>query len=181
MTLTEIPLGTQIHNVEMQPGRGGQLGRSRGGYATLNARDGQWAQITLPSGEVRRVPSSCRATIGQIGNLDHMNIRIGKAGRARWMGIRPYVRGSAMNPVGSRDGWGCEGRRSGGRHPVVPTDVLRRVETRVSVASHRVGRLFVVAGAVATARRRSVSWVGVSHGTFPEKGSVYRSEGPQED
>jgi len=116
MTLTEIPLGTQIHNVEMQPGRGGQLCRSAGAYATLNARDGQWAQITLPSGEVRRVPSSCRATIGQIGNLDHMNIRIGKAGRARWMGIRPYVRGSAMNPVDHAMGGG-EGRRSGGRHP----------------------------------------------------------------
>lgn len=116
LPLSLIPLGTQIHNVELQPGRGGQMCRAAGAYATLNARDGQWAQITLPSGEVRRVPASCRATIGQIGNLDHMNIRIGKAGRARWMGRRPYVRGSAMNPVDHAMGGG-EGRRSGGRHP----------------------------------------------------------------
>ncbi|RLS35110.1 MAG: 50S ribosomal protein L2 [Planctomycetota bacterium] len=116
LALSDIPAGTQIHNIEMQPGRGGQLCRAAGTYATLNAREGNWAQITLPSGEVRRVPSSCRATIGQIGNLDHMNIVIGKAGRARWMGIRPYVRGSAMNPVDHAMGGG-EGRRSGGRHP----------------------------------------------------------------
>jgi large subunit ribosomal protein L2 len=116
LPLENIPPGMSIHNVEMQPGRGGQLCRSAGVAAVMNARDGEWAQITLPSGEIRRVPSKCRATIGQIGNPDHMNVVVGKAGRTRWMGIRPTVRGSAMNPVAHRMGGG-EGRRNGGRHP----------------------------------------------------------------
>lgn len=116
MPLVRIPLGTTIHNIEMQPGRGGQLCRSAGAGAVLSAREKQWAQITLPSGEVRRLPASCRATIGQIGNLEHSSIVLGKAGRKRWMGRRPHVRGVAMNPVAHAMGGG-EGRSSGGRHP----------------------------------------------------------------
>ena len=125
MPLSKIPLGTTIHNVEMRPGRGGQLCRSAGTSAVLNAREGQWAQITLPSGEIRRVSAACRATIGQLSNLEHSSIVIGKAGRKRWMGRRPHVRGSAMNPVAHPMGGG-EGRRSGGRHPVSPTGVLAK-------------------------------------------------------
>ncbi len=120
MPLSSIPTGTTIHNVEMQPGRGGQLCRSAGTYAVLNAREGKWAQITLPSGEVRRVPSACRATIGAVGNSEHSSIVLGKAGRKRWMGRRPHVRGTCMNPVAHPMGGG-EGRNSGGRHPCSPT------------------------------------------------------------
>jgi len=125
MPLSAIPLGTVIHNVEMQPGRGGQLCRSAGTSATLNARDGHWAQVTLPSGEVRRLPNSCRATIGTIGNSEHSSIVIGKAGRNRWKGRRPHVRGTAMNPVAHPMGGG-EGRNSGGRHPCSPTGKLAK-------------------------------------------------------
>ena len=100
--------------------RGGRLCRSAGSSAVLVAREAQWAQITLPSGEIRRVPAACRATIGSIGNSEHMNVRLGKAGRSRWMGIRPHVRGTAMNPVDHPHGGG-EGRTKGGRHPVSPT------------------------------------------------------------
>lgn len=125
MPLANIPPGTDIHNVEMQPGRGGQLCRSAGVSAKMNAREGDWAQITLPSGEVRRLPALCRATIGVIGNSDHMNIVIGKAGRVRHKGRRPYVRGSAMNPIAHPMGGG-EGRRAGGRHPVSPTGKLAK-------------------------------------------------------
>lgn len=120
MPLSAIPTGTVIHNVEMQPGRGGQLCRSAGTYAVLNAREGKWAQVTLPSGEVRRVPSACRATIGAVGNSEHSSIVLGKAGRKRWMGRRPHVRGTVMNPVAHPMGGG-EGRNSGGRHPCSPT------------------------------------------------------------
>lgn len=125
MSLEHIPLGMTIHNIEMQPGRGGQLVRSAGGAAVLNARDAGWAQITLPSGEVRRVPVKCRATIGALGNSEHSAIVIGKAGRVRWKGRRPYVRGSAMNPIAHPMGGG-EGRRAGGRHPVSPTGKLAK-------------------------------------------------------
>lgn len=125
MPLSSIPTGTTIHNVEMQPGRGGQLCRSAGTYAVLNAREGRWAQITLPSGEVRRVPSACRATIGAVGNSEHSSIVLGKAGRKRWMGRRPHVRGTAMNPVAHPMGGG-EGRNSGGRHPCSPTGKLAK-------------------------------------------------------
>jgi large subunit ribosomal protein L2 len=125
MPLDKIPTGTSVHNIELQPGRGGQLCRSAGVSAVVNARESGWAQITLPSGEVRRVPSSCRATIGILGNGEHNSIVIGKAGRVRWMGKRPYVRGSAMNPVSHPMGGG-EGRRSGGRHPVSPTGKLAK-------------------------------------------------------
>jgi large subunit ribosomal protein L2 len=125
MPLKSIPLGMAVHNVEMQPGRGGQLCRSAGTSATLTAREGRWAQITLPSGEVRRISSECRATIGTIGNADHMNISIGKAGRKRWVGRRPHNRGTSMNPVSHPMGGG-EGRTSGGRHPCSPTGVLAK-------------------------------------------------------
>ncbi len=120
LPLTAIPLGTSIHNVEMQPGCGGVLCRSAGASAVLAARDAGWAQINLPSGEIRRVPAACRATIGSIGNADHMNIELGKAGRKRWLGRRPHVRGTAMNPIDHPHGGG-EGRTKGGRHPVSPT------------------------------------------------------------
>ena len=125
MPLELIPPGTTIHNVEMQPGAGGKLCRSAGISAVMNAREGSWAQITLPSGEVRRLPAKCRATIGAIGNSDHMNIVIGKAGRVRHKGRRPHVRGSAMNPIAHPMGGG-EGRRAGGRHPVSPTGKLAK-------------------------------------------------------
>jgi large subunit ribosomal protein L2 len=120
LPLRNIPLGMAIHSIELLPGRGGVLCRSAGVSATLAARDANWAQITLPSGEIRRIPASCRATIGQIGNADHMNIVLGKAGRKRWLGIRPHVRGTAMNPIDHPHGGG-EGRTKGGRHPVSPT------------------------------------------------------------
>ncbi|MGQ0633253.1 MAG: 50S ribosomal protein L2 [Planctomycetaceae bacterium] len=125
LPLENIPPGTVVHNVEMQPGRGGQLCRSAGTSAVMNAREGDWAQITLPSGEVRRVPSQCRATVGALGNVEHNAIRLGKAGRKRWMGIRPRVRGVAMNPVAHPMGGG-EGRSKGGRHPCSPTGKLAK-------------------------------------------------------
>jgi large subunit ribosomal protein L2 len=125
MPLRKVPLGMAVHNLEMQPGRGGQLCRSAGSSAVLSAREGNWAQITLPSGEVRRVSSECRATIGVIGNADHMNIKLGKAGRKRWLGRRPHNRGVSMNPVSHPMGGG-EGRTSGGRHPCSPTGVLAK-------------------------------------------------------
>jgi large subunit ribosomal protein L2 len=125
MPLRRIPLGMTVHNLEMQPGRGGQVCRSAGTAATLTAREGRWAQITLPSGEVRRVSSECRATIGSISNPDHMNISLGKAGRKRWLGRRPHNRGTSMNPVSHPLGGG-EGRSKGGRHPCSPTGVLAK-------------------------------------------------------
>jgi large subunit ribosomal protein L2 len=120
LPLKRIPLGADIHNIELLPGQGGTLCRSAGTSATLVAREATWAQITLPSGEIRRVPSNCRATIGKVGNADHMNIELGKAGRKRWLGRRPHVRGTAMNPIDHPHGGG-EGRTKGGRHPVSPT------------------------------------------------------------
>jgi large subunit ribosomal protein L2 len=125
LPLANIPPGTQIHNIEMQPGRGGQLVRSAGNAAMMNATEKGWAQITLPSGEVRRLPALCRATIGVIGNSDHQNINLGKAGRKRWKGRRPHVRGTAMNPIAHPMGGG-EGRTSGGRHPCSPTGKLAK-------------------------------------------------------
>ncbi|MCX7981559.1 MAG: 50S ribosomal protein L2 [Syntrophales bacterium] len=119
LPLKNIPLGTLIHNVELKPGRGGQLIRSAGGYGQLMAKEEGYAQIRLPSGEVRKVRLECRATVGQVGNLDHENISIGKAGRSRWLGRRPKVRGVAMNPIDHPMGGG-EGKTSGGRHPCTP-------------------------------------------------------------
>ncbi|HEV3083471.1 MAG TPA: 50S ribosomal protein L2 [Gemmataceae bacterium] len=125
LPLRRVPLGMTIHNLEMQPGHGGQICRSAGTSATLSAREGRWAQVTLPSGEVRRVSSDCRATIGTIGNADHMNISIGKAGRTRWLGRKPHNRGTSQNPVSHPMGGG-EGRTAGGRHPCSPTGVLAK-------------------------------------------------------
>lgn len=119
LPLRNIPLGTQIHNIELRPGKGGQMVRSAGASAQLLAKEGEYAQVRLPSGEVRKVLIDCIATIGQIGNLDHENVSAGKAGRNRWRGIRPTVRGVAMNPVDHPLGGG-EGKTSGGRHPVTP-------------------------------------------------------------
>src|SRR5437588_3243624 len=124
MPMAKIPTGLSIHNIEMQPGGGAKLCRSAGVGATLTAREGDWAQITLPSGEVRRIPAACRATIGMVGNPDHMNIRLGKAGRKRWLGRRPHVRGLAMNP-GDHPMGGGEGR-SKGHTPQSPTGVLAK-------------------------------------------------------
>ncbi len=125
LPLKAIPLGTSIHNIELKPGRGGQMARSAGSVAQLMARDAGWAQVKLPSGEIRRVLETCQATIGQVGNLDHENVSIGKAGRRRWRGIRPTVRGVAMNPIDHPLGGG-EGKTSGGRHPCTPWGVRER-------------------------------------------------------
>lgn len=125
LPLAKIPPGMDIHNIEMQPGRGGVLCRSAGSHATLAARDADWAQINLPSGEIRRVPATCRATIGTLSNSEHMNVVLGKAGRKRWMGRRPHNRGTAMNPIDHPHGGG-EGRTKGGRHPVSPTGKLAK-------------------------------------------------------
>ncbi len=122
LPLINIPLGTHIHNVELHLGKGGQIVRSAGTYAQLMAKEGRYALIKLPSGEVRMVLSKCKATIGQIGNVMHENISLGKAGRKRWLGRRPKVRGVAMNPVDHPMGGG-EGRSSGGRHPCSPWGV----------------------------------------------------------
>jgi len=119
LPLRAIPLGTIIHNIELKPGKGGQLARSAGTFAQLMSKEGKYGQIKLPSGEVRYVIMECYATIGQVGNLDHENVSVGKAGRSRWLGKRPKVRGVAMNPVDHPHGGG-EGRTSGGRHPVTP-------------------------------------------------------------
>jgi len=125
MPLKKIPVGLEVHNIEMRPGQGGRLVRSAGGVARLAAREGAWAHLILPSGEMRMVNANCRATIGQLGNVEHASVRVGKAGRKRHMGRRPHVRGSAMNPVAHPMGGG-EGRRAGGRHPVSPTGKLAK-------------------------------------------------------
>jgi large subunit ribosomal protein L2 len=118
MRLTAVPLGTWVHNVEMQTGRGGQMCRSAGAYAQVMAKEGEYVLLRLPSGELRQIHRQCRATIGQVGNVEHENRKVGKAGRSRWLGRRPVVRGTAMNPVDHPHGGG-EGR-SKGRHPVTP-------------------------------------------------------------
>jgi len=119
MPLKNIPIGTIVHNVEMKPGKGGQIGRSAGAYVQLVGKDSGMAQIKLRSGELRMVPASCMATIGAVSNPDHQNEVIGKAGRNRWKGKRPHVRGTAMNPIDHPHGGG-EGKTSGGRNPVTP-------------------------------------------------------------
>jgi large subunit ribosomal protein L2 len=125
MRLSDIPIGQHVHNIELQPGRGAQMCRSAGSYAQLQAREGSHAVILLPSGELRRIHVKCRATIGRVGNTDHQNVKLGKAGRKRHMGRRPKVRGTAMNPVDHPLGGG-EGRTKGGRHPCSPTAVLAK-------------------------------------------------------
>lgn len=119
LPLTDIPVGTMIHNIELKPGRGGQMVRSAGCAAQLMAKEGDYATIRLSSGEIRLVYVKCMATVGQVGNVDHVNVSIGKAGRSRWRGKRPHVRGVAMNPVDHPLGGG-EGKSSGGRHPCTP-------------------------------------------------------------
>jgi large subunit ribosomal protein L2 len=119
LPLKNIPLGTMVHNIELKKGKGGQMARAAGVAAQLLAKEAGYAQIKMPSGETRMVHLDCYATIGQVGNLDHENVSIGKAGRTRWMGIRPTVRGVVMNPIDHPHGGG-EGKTSGGRHPVSP-------------------------------------------------------------
>jgi large subunit ribosomal protein L2 len=119
LPLKAIPAGTMVHNIELRPGKGGQMVRTAGGAAQLVAKEGEYAQVKLPSGEVRKVNLDCVATIGQVGNIDHKNVSIGKAGRTRWLGKKPHNRGVAMNPIDHPHGGG-EGKTSGGRHPVTP-------------------------------------------------------------
>ena len=122
LPLANMPVGTLVHNVELQPGRGGQLGRAAGAGIQLMAKEGDYATLRLPSGEMRMVRADCRATVGTIGNADHQNVKIGKAGRKRHMGVRPQTRGTAMNPVDHPHGGG-EGSTTAGRHPVTPWGV----------------------------------------------------------
>jgi large subunit ribosomal protein L2 len=119
LTLSKIPVGTIIHNIELKPGKGAQLARSAGSSVQIMAKEGNYAQVKLPSGEARMVHQNCRATIGQVGNVEHEIISVGKAGRSRWLGKRPTVRGTVMNPVDHPHGGG-EGKASSGRHPVTP-------------------------------------------------------------
>ena len=119
LPLKNIPLGTLLHNVELRPGKGGQIARSAGSSVQLVAKDGGYASVKMPSNEIRKINAECFATIGQVGNIDHENVSVGKAGRSRWLGQRPHVRGVAMNPVHHPLGGG-EGKTSGGRHPVSP-------------------------------------------------------------
>jgi large subunit ribosomal protein L2 len=128
LPLSEIPLGTAVHNVELQPGRGGQMARSAGTQVMLNNREGDYALLKMPSGEIRRVHVECKATIGQVGNVDHMNVSGGKAGRSRWRGVRPTVRGMAMNPIDHPMGGG-QGKSKGGggrHHPMSPWGQLSK-------------------------------------------------------
>ena len=122
MPLRFIPLGTVIHNIELRKDKGGQVAKSAGTGAQILAKEGDYAQVRLPSSEIRKIHLDCRATIGQVGNLDHQNISVGKAGRTRWLGWRPHVRGTAMNPIDHPHGGG-EGRSKGGRHPVSPEGI----------------------------------------------------------
>ncbi|MFQ5965450.1 MAG: 50S ribosomal protein L2 [Candidatus Scalinduaceae bacterium] len=125
MPLKNIPSGMDIHNIELKPGEGGKIVKSAGSVARILAKENNYAQVVLPSGEVRKIFHECKATIGQVGNIDHMGKKIGKAGRKRWMGRRPHVRGTAMNPVAHPLGGG-EGRSHGGRHPCSPTGLLAK-------------------------------------------------------
>jgi len=119
LPLKNIPQGTMVHNVELKPGRGGQMARSAGAAVQVVAKEGDYVSVKMPSGEIRKILQDCLATVGQVGNLDHENVSVGKAGRTRWRGKRPHVRGVAMNPVDHPLGGG-EGKTSGGRHPVSP-------------------------------------------------------------
>jgi large subunit ribosomal protein L2 len=141
--LRNIPLGTVIHNIELHRNAGGQMCRTAGAGAQILAKEGDIAQIRLPSSEIRKIGMDCRATIGQVGNLDHQNVSIGKAGRSRWRGWRPHVRGTAMNPIDHPHGGG-EGKAKGGRHPVSPEGIptkgfktRRNKRTRVFIVRRR--------------------------------------------
>jgi large subunit ribosomal protein L2 len=144
LPLRAIPLGTNIHNIELTPGRGGQIARSAGQQATLNNLEGGYALVKLPSGEIRRIQENCFATIGQVGNVDHMNVSSGKAGRSRWRGRRPHVRGMAMNPIDHPMGGG-QGKSKGGggrHHPVSPWGQLAKgFKTR---AKHKPSERFIL-------------------------------------
>ena len=126
MALADIPVGLMIHNIELHAGKGGQLCRSAGSYAQLTNREGKHAIVQLPSGELRKVHIGCRATIGRVGNTDHQNVKLGKAGRKRHLGRRPHVRGTADEPDRPPDGWGRGAHQAGGRHPCSPTAVLAK-------------------------------------------------------
>ena len=149
MQLKNIPTGMAVHNIELYPGRGACMCRSAGTSAVLMAREGTWAQLSLPSGEIRRVPIKCRAVVGKVSNSDHNAIVLGKAGRKRWLGRRPHVRGTAMNPIDHPHGGG-EGRTKGGRHPVSPTGVpakggatrKRRKPSNASIVRRRRSRRY---------------------------------------
>jgi large subunit ribosomal protein L2 len=137
LPLQNIPTGTLVHNVELKPGKGGQMARAAGSYAQLMAKEGKQAHLKLPSGEVRMVPVNCRATIGQLSNVEQENVSLGKAGRKRWQGKKPHTRGVAMNPVDHPMGGG-EGKSSGGRHPCTPWGVpTKGYKTRKPKASDR--------------------------------------------
>ncbi len=137
MPLKTVPLGTEVHNLEMIPGKGGQIARGAGAAAVLVAKEGDQAQVKMPSGEVRKFHSDCYCTIGKVGNLDHENVVIGKAGRNRWLGRRPHTRGVAMNPVDHPMGGG-EGKTSGGRHPTTPWGkATKGLKTRKKKASDK--------------------------------------------
>ena len=129
-----------VHNVELKPGKGGQMARSAGAAVQVVAKEGDYVSVKMPSGEIRKIYQDCLATIGQVGNLEHENVSIGKAGRSRWMGKRPHVRGVAMNPVDHPLGGG-EGKTSGGRHPVTPWGVpTKGYKTRRTAAERQVHR-----------------------------------------
>jgi len=137
LPLKNIPLGTMLHNVELKPGKGGQIARSAGSSVQLVAKEGEYASVKMPSGEIRLIGLECYATVGQVGNIDHENVSGGKAGRTRWKGRRPHVRGVAMNPVDHPLGGG-EGKTSGGRHPVTPWGVpTKGYKTRNSKQTDR--------------------------------------------
>jgi large subunit ribosomal protein L2 len=137
LPLKNIPLGTMLHNVELKPGKGGQIARSAGSSVQLVAKEGAYASVKMPSGEIRLIGLECFATIGQVGNIDHENVSVGKAGRSRWKGRKPHVRGVAMNPVDHPLGGG-EGKTSGGRHPVTPWGVpTKGYKTRNSKQTDR--------------------------------------------
>jgi len=137
LALSAIPVGTLIHNIEVTPGKGGKLGRSAGNFAQLMAKEGDYAQVKMPSGEIRLIHSRCRASIGQLANTDHENIKIGKAGRSRWLGIRPTNRGVSMNPIDHPHGGG-EGKSSGGGHPRTPWGVpTKGYKTRSNKRTNR--------------------------------------------
>jgi large subunit ribosomal protein L2 len=143
MPLRYIPLGTIIHNLELRRNKGGQVAKTAGSGAQILAKEGDYAQVRLPSSEIRKIHLECRATIGQVSNLDHQNISVGKAGRSRWLGWRPHVRGTAMNPIDHPHGGG-EGRSKGGRHPVSPEGIptkgyktRRNKRTRVFIVRRR--------------------------------------------
>jgi large subunit ribosomal protein L2 len=169
LPLRHIPLGTMVHNVEMKKGKGGQLVRSAGVAATLMAKDGDYAQVRLPSSEIRKVHLDCRATVGQVSNIDHQNVSIGKAGRSRWLGKRPHNRGVTMNPVDHPMGGG-EGRTSGGRHPCSPWGKLAKgAKTR---NNKRTDTMIV--------RHRGKKGLG-SHAAFSKEGPVRRRPPAVED